>query len=147
MTLSSYEIADPERLINEIAAEVELSDDTAYLALVRAPSTDQELIEVRRLDLPALLDDDDDISDELRDLARSFALPDLRPPRHAVVTVLVRPGRCIIGPNEVVWLKGWRYSNHWAPVWDSDLILVTEHGVTRWAGPHPRMVNPGDQPG
>lgn len=144
MTLSSYEINDLERLINEIAAAVELTEDTAYVALVRAPSTDQELVEVRRLDLPALLDDDENISRRLRDVARSFALPAVHPPGHSLVTVIVRPGRCIAGPNEAVWLKGWRYARHVEPVWDSDLILVTEHGwtdlSTQWAGHQPRMV-------
>lgn len=143
MRLEPYDIRDPEKLIEQIADQVDLVEDTAYAALVRAPSTTQELVEVRRLDLPALLDDDDDIRDDLCDLARSFDLPDIRPPRHALVTVVVRPGRCVIGPNEAVWLSGWRYSNHLAPVYDSDLILVTEHGwtdfMTAWAGHTPRM--------
>ena len=46
-------------------------------------------------------------------------------------------------PNEAVWLNGWRFSNHFAPVYDSDLILVTEHGwtdfMTQWAGHEPRL--------
>ncbi len=146
MTLEPFEIRDPEQLITDVAEQVDLGEDTAHVVLVRAPSTTQEVIEVRTLDLPALLDDDDNISDDLCDLARSFAVPDVRPPQHAVVTVIVRPGRCIFGPNEGVWLAGWRYSNHLAPIYDSDLILVTEHGwtdlMTTWSGRHPAMLDP-----
>lgn len=145
MRLEPHDIRDPGKLIAQIAERVDLVEDTAYAALVRVPSTTQELVEVRRLDLPALLDDDDEIRGDLRDLAWSFDVPDLRPPQHALVTVIVRPGRCIIGPNEAVWLSGWRYSNHLAPVYDSDLILVTEHGwtdfMTTWAGHTPRMLS------
>lgn len=143
MKLEPFEIRDPERLITEVAERVELVEDTAYAVLVRAPSTDQEVIEVRTLDIPALLDDDDDISGDLRVLARSFAIPDVRPPRHAVVTVIVRAGRCVFGPNEGVWLSGWRYANHLAPIYASNLLLVTEHGwadlMSTWAGRHPAM--------
>ncbi len=143
MTLESFEIRDPGELIRQVAERVELVEDRAYAVLVRAPSTDQHLVEVRELDIPALLDDDDDIRDLLPELARSFSLPDVRPPHHALVTVVVRPGRCIIGPNEGVWLRGWRYSNHFAPLYDSDLILVTEHGwtdfMTAWAGREPTI--------
>lgn len=143
MKLEPYELRDPARLITEVAERVDLVEDSAYAVLVRAPSTVQEVVEVRRLDLPALLGDDEEIRDDLCVLARSFRLPDVRPPRHAVVTVLVRPGRCVLGPNEAVWLNGWRFSNHFAPVYVSDLILVTEHGwtdfMTQSAGHEPRL--------
>jgi hypothetical protein len=128
MTLSTWELRDPEQLITAVADLVPLDHDTAYAVLVRAPSTDQELLDVRRIELPALLDDSDDISEDLCDLAGSFHLPDVRIPQHALVTVIVRSGRCLVGPNEGVWLAGWRYSNHFAPVFDSDLFVVTEHG-------------------
>lgn len=144
MTLEAFEIRDPERLIKDVANIVDLVEDSAYAVLVRAPSTAQQVVEARLLEIPALLDDDDDIRDHLCGIARSFDLPDVRPPRHALVTVLVRSGRCVIGPNEGVWLRGWRYSNHLAPVYDSDIILVTEHGwtdlLTTWAGHEPALV-------
>ncbi len=144
MSLASFEIRDPERLVIDVAERVELTEDTAYAVLVRAPSVDQEILEVRRLELPALLDDDEEISEDLRALARSFRLPEAWPPQHAVVTVVVRPGRCLFGPNEHVWLAGWRYANHFQPLHDSDMILVTEHGwahcFSDFAGHHPRML-------
>lgn len=149
MKLEPFEIRDPQRLITEVAEQVDLVEDTACAVLVRAPSTAQQVIEVRTLDIPALLGDDDNISDALCGLARSFAIPDVRPPQHAVVTVIVRAGRCIFGPNEGVWLAGWRYSNHLAPIYDSDLVLVTEHGWTdlmsTWAGRHPAMQASGSR--
>jgi len=62
---------------------------------------------------------------------------------HALVTVVVRPGRCVFGPNELVWSKGWRYANHLQAVFDGDLVLVTEHGwldlMSREAGFEPAM--------
>jgi hypothetical protein len=143
MALEPWDIKDPDLLIRSVAEQVPLTEDTAYVVLVRRPSTRQEVVEIRKLDLPALLDDDDDISDNLREVARSFGVPDTRECLHAVVTVIVRPGRCVIGPNEVVWFKGWRYSNHFVRTFDSDLILVTEHGwidwATNFAGHAPRM--------
>ena len=143
MTLEPWDIKDPDLLISGVAKQVPLTEDTAYVVLVRRPSTRQEIVEIRKLDLPALLDDDDDISDQLCEVVRSFGIPDTRECLHAVVTVLVRPGRCVMGPNEVVWIKGWRYANHFVRTFDSDLILVTEHGwtdfMTRFAGHEPRM--------
>ena len=146
MALEDFEIRDPERLVKQVVELVDLMDDQAYAVLVRAPSTKQEVVEVRLLDVPALLDDDDDISDLLRAVARSFNLPDVRPPQHALVTVIVRSGRCVIGPNEGVWLRGWRYANHHAPLYDSYIILVTEHGwtdlMTTWACREPALALP-----
>ncbi len=144
MTLESWELRDPARLITEIAERVPLEDDTAYVALVLHPSTKQRLLDVRRLDLPALLDDDDQISEELCTVARSFGIG-WQPGRtqHLLMTVVVRPGRCVHGPNEAVWCMGWRYSNHLTSISTGDLLLVTEHGwsdlMTGEAGHEPRM--------
>jgi len=146
MTLEPYEFRDPEELIRDVATLVDLVEDRAFVALVHLPATEQRVVEVRELDLPALLDDDDDISDHLCGVARSFDIPQAAPsPRHALVTVLVRRGRCVFGPNEGVWLRGWRYSNHHTRAYDSDLILVTEHGwtdfMTEWSGHEPSLVD------
>ncbi len=60
------------------------------------------------------------------------------------MTVVVRPGRTVFGPNESVWFSGWRYSNHFEAISTGDVMLVTEHGwldfMTREAGHVPRMV-------
>lgn len=145
MTLQPYELRDPEALIREVAVVVDLLEDHAFVVLVHLPSTEQRVLEVRELALPALLDDDDDISDHLCGIARSFEIPEARSPRHALVTVIVRRGRCLLGPNEGVWLRGWRYSHHFAAAYNSDLILVTEHGwtdfMTTWSGHEPRLVD------
>jgi hypothetical protein len=52
------------------------------------------------------------------------------PPRHVLVTVLCRSGRVVPGPDELFWLMAWRYSNHLAHAFESDVYLVTEHGWT-----------------
>jgi hypothetical protein len=145
MTLHNYELRDPAALIEEIADAVDLVEDTAYVALVHHPSTRQRLLGVRRLDLPALVDDDDDISDDLCTVARSFGIGwHGRSPEHLLMTVVVRPGRCVFGPNEGVWLRGWRYSNHCESMYTGELMLVTEHGwvdlMSDAAGSRPALV-------
>jgi hypothetical protein len=143
MDLNPYDVRDPAELIRQIAERVDLVEDTAWLALVHRPSTTQKLLDVRALDLPALLDDGEDISESLRDAARTFGLGWRRHYEHALVTVVVRPGRCVFGPNELVWSLGWRYANHFEAAFDGDLILVTEHGwldfMTKEAGFEPAM--------
>lgn len=131
MELDPWELRDPAALVTDIAGRVPFEKDTAYVALIHLPSTTQRVLGVKQLDLPALLDDDDDIADDLCRITRSFGIGFTRNgPQHAVVTIVVRPGPCVFGPNEAVWCKGWRYSNHMESVYSGDLILVTEHG---WA--------------
>jgi hypothetical protein len=89
-----------------------------------------------------------DISDDLCDAARSFGLGSHGDrPHHALVTVVVRPGRCVFGPNEAVWFRGWRYSNHFESAFSGDMVLVTEHGWSDFmsgeAGHEPRMTRDG----
>ena len=52
------------------------------------------------------------------------------PPTHVLVTVVCRSGRVVPGPEELFWLRAWRYSNHLANAFDGDVYLVTEHGWT-----------------
>ncbi len=143
MELAPYDVRDPAQLISQIAEQVDLVEDTAWLALVHRPSTTQKLLEVRPLELPALLDDGERISDHLRGAAEAFGLGWRRHYEHALVTVVVRPGRCVLGPNELVWSLGWRYANHFEAAFDGDLILVTEHGwrdlMSHEAGFEPSM--------
>lgn len=76
--LEPYDLRDPARLIREVADHVPLSEDTAWLALVHHPSTRQRLVHVAPLPVPALLDDDDDISDHLRTAAESLGVGSAR---------------------------------------------------------------------
>jgi len=145
--LEPYDLSDPDRLIREVAGLVTLEEDTAWLALVERPSTSQELLRVVPLPIPALLDDDDDISGHLRSAVEALDVGRLahgQGPKQMAVTIVVRPGSTEPGPNEGVWLKGWRYANHFQSIYTGDLILVTEHGwqdfMTQAAGHEPRMV-------
>lgn len=144
--LPTYELKDLHRLVREVAAQVSLDEDTAWLALVHRPSTTQTLLRVDPLPVPALLDDDDDISSHLRAAVESFELGWRRGvgPEHMAVTIIVRPGFTVFGPNEAVWLRGWRYSNHMQSIFTSAMVLVTEHGwlefMSHVAGAEPRMV-------
>lgn len=144
--LRTYELRDPAALIREVAGRVDLTEDTAWLALVHHPSTEQRLLRVDLLPVPALLDDDDDISPHLCTAAETYGLEWTRGqgPQHMAVTIVVRPGFTVLGPNEGVWCKGWRYSNHFQSLHTGELILVTEHGwvdfMTEACGHEPRMV-------
>ena len=143
--LEPYDLRDPRRMIRQVADRVTLEEDTAWLALVHHPSTEQELVRVDALQVPALLDDDDDISEHLRRAAESYGIGwSGKGAEHMAVTVIVRPGFTVFGPNEAVWFKGWRYSNHVQSLYTSELILVTEHGwadfMSQSAGNEPRMV-------
>ncbi len=146
--LKPYELRDPARLIREVAERVTLSEDTSWLALVHHPSTRQHLLQVDPLPIPALLDDDDAISSHLRFAAEAFGIgwsARGQGPEHMAVTIVVRPGYAVFGPNEGVWCKGWRYANHGQCLHTGELVLVTEHGwadfMTDTAGLEPRMVS------
>jgi hypothetical protein len=144
--LKPYELRDPARLIRAVAERVTLAEDTSWLALVHHPSTNQRLVRVDQLPIPALLDDDDDISAHLRTAAEACGIGwSGRGPDHMAVTIIVRPGYAVFGPNEGVWCKGWRYSNHFQSLHTGELMLVTEHGwvdfMTDFAGLEPRMVS------
>lgn len=144
MTLHSYEVKDPGRLVRECADRVPFAEDTAYLVLVHRANTIQQIVRIQALDLPALLDDDEQISDRLRDAVAALHVPDTEKHEHVIVTILVRPGRCVFGPNEKVWAMGWRYANHFARAFSGDLVVVTEHGwadlMSAEAGHEPAMM-------
>jgi hypothetical protein len=69
----------------------------------------------------------------MRDVIDAWPLPEVRPPRHSTMLVLVRPGLCVFGPNEAQWLLADRYLNHLRPLYTGDCVLVTEHGWVDWA--------------
>jgi hypothetical protein len=130
MNLKSYEFRSPAELIDDIACRVPLTDGTAYLVLVAQPSTSQQLISIERLDAPSELDDHEEVCSEMRERIERWPLPDAWPPTHAAVTVVVRRGLCVMGPNEGVWCKAWRYINHHRALYSGEIVLVTEHGWT-----------------
>lgn len=145
--LRPYELRDPEALIREVAERVTLGEDTAWLALVHHPSTEQRLVRVEPLPVPALLDDADDVSPHLRAAVESLGAGPSRGrgPEHMAVTVIVRPRFTVFGPNEGVWCTSWRRANHGASAYTGELILVTEHGwldfMSEACGHEPRMAS------
>jgi len=129
MTPRPWQLHDPARLLTEISERFPLVEDTALLALVQRPSTEQKLIDVERLRSPALLDDWNEASEEICERMHRFDIPERpRRPEHAGVTIVVRGGLCVLGPNEGDWYRAWRYSNHLRNAFDGGLILVTPHG-------------------
>lgn len=108
------------------------------------PATEQRIVTLRRLQTPALVDDYEDARAELYDVMQTLPIADHpHPLDHSVMTIVVRPGPCVFGPNESCWFMAWRYSNHLTNAYVGDLILVTEHGwcdfMTYEAGHSPVM--------
>jgi hypothetical protein len=145
MDLKSYDLRDPDRLIEQIAARHRLEEGTALLAVVADPSTTQNLTHVEPLPVDARIAHYEDVRKLLRETMQRMPLPGFAGPdtRHLVVTVLVRPGLTVMGRHESQWLLGWRYSNHLKGAFDGELFLVTEHGwlhfQTDWGDHEPRM--------
>lgn len=144
MALQPYEFRDPEALLVELSARVPLTEGTAYLVLVAHPSTKQRIVRVDRLDSPAVLDEWSAARDEMYDRIQTWPVPDVVPPTHAGVLVVVRRGLCVFGANEGHWSNAWRYVNHLRRLYSGDLVLVTEHGwldmMTQFAGHSPALV-------
>lgn len=130
MTLRPYEYRNPARLIEEVSERVPLRAGDVYLVLVAHPSTEQRIVKIVLLDLDAEQDDYEHGRRELERLVPRLGIPDVHPITHGVMTVVVRPGLTVLGRIEWLWLAAWRYSNHFVRCFDTDLILVTEHG---WA--------------
>jgi len=129
LELHSYDLRDPAALITEIAERVPLVHGSAHLALVRDVSTTQEVLRVDTLRLPAEIVDWREAREELRRVVEGWPIGRERGvPRHTPVLVIVRPGLCVFGPNELVWFLAERYANFLANVRPVLDILVTEHG-------------------
>jgi len=140
--LRAYDVRDPARLIADIAERVPLVQGSAHLALVRDVSTDQEVLRVDTLRLPAEILHWEEASEELCRVVDEWPVGfEPGAPRHTPVLVIVRPGLCVFGPNEAVWFMAECYANFMANLWSARKILVTEHGwlefMTYEAGPTP----------
>jgi hypothetical protein len=140
--LREYDVRDPAQPITDIADRVSLVVGTVHLALVRDVSIDQKILRVDTLKLPAEILDWEEASEELQQVVEGWPIPRVgRIPRHTPVLVVVRPGLCVFGPNELVWFTAERYANFLAHVWPVNDILVTEHGwldfMTKYAGSSP----------
>lgn len=132
LTPRPWQLHDPARLLTEISERFALVEGTALLALILHPSTEQKLVGVEGLRSPALLDDWDEASEEIYERMQQFDIPDRpRRPEHCALTVVVRDGLCVLGPNEGQWYRAWRYSNHLRNAFDGGLILVTRRAYTR----------------
>lgn len=144
MKLRSYDFRDPAELIEQVHAREPLQAGDAMLVLVKNPSSEQQIVQIDRLPVDACIPHYLAVTKLLSDRVRAMSIPDEpRPPRHSVMTVIARHGLTVFGDNESQWLLGWRYSNHLCNTFNSDLILVTEHGwhdfSTDWGGHHPRI--------
>ncbi len=144
MDLRPYELRDPQGVMDQIAAREQLRAGHAYLALVAHPSTEQRVVRVDPLRTPAVIHDEHEACEELREVVDRWPLPPREPlPTHQPILVVARTGRCVLGSNEGVWLMALRYLNPPWGLWSGDLIVVTEHGwahlMTDWGGVSPAL--------
>lgn len=123
-------LRDPGALLDEIDQRGLLRTRTTVLALVEHPSTDQLLCDALTLCDGPPPREVEDRATMVRCAARNLYgdRPDARPPRHAFVTIVARPGRVVFRDDDTAWLSGHLFANHLLPVFHGDLILVTEHG-------------------
>jgi len=147
MDLEPWDVRDPSALLDEIAARHDMHAGLVVVGLVEDPPRQQRLVD----STVAWDDRSPPEREECSDLIRSAVgrlpvVPRAIPPRHAYTTVVCRGGRAIIGPAEAVWLYGWRYANHLQPVFQGDLLLVTDHGWCSFdddsGGSAPRLAPP-----
>lgn len=145
--LARYELRDPQALLDEIAASVELTEGRVFLVLVHQPAAAQRLTALEELSpLPADIDEHHrGRSDLLYDRVWGLGIPPRSDSSASIlVTVVVRRGTNGWGPEEKQWAHGWRYSNHNSEAFDRDIIVVTEHGwCSLWShagGSEPSMV-------
>jgi hypothetical protein len=149
--LHPYDVRDPAALIEDIAERVPLALGTAHMALVQDVSTDQTVLRIDTLRLPAEILDWHAAREELRRVVDAWPIP-MGPcrPRHTPVLVVVRPGLCVFGPNELIWFTAERYANFLKRLWTVNDILVTEHGwldfMTKEAGTSPAALPAPSQP-
>lgn len=132
MSHRNLDLRNTQQLMDDIATQTPLEDDTAMIALVDRPAAAQRLLAVRRLEVAARQTAwSRELSDLLYDHMHALAIPPRHPQTRAVVvTVLVRTGFVGWGRAEKTWAQAWRYSNHNTDALDRDIIVVTEHG---WA--------------
>lgn len=145
--LARYELRDPQRLLDEIAAKVALTEGSVFMALVHQPTTAQKLLALEEL-TPLRPDIDEGHrgrSDLLYERIWKLEIPRRTDTSASIlVTVVVRDGTNGWGPEEKRWAQGWRYSNHNSEAFDRDIMVVTPHGwCSLWSndgGVSPAMV-------
>lgn len=149
MSTRPWDVADPGRLVDEVAERVSLRWNSVHLAVVSDPSTDQRLEHLETLPTPAIIGHHRQVRGVLKTVTRDqLPIPPLphEPVRHAVVTVIVRDGLTVLGDNERQWRTAWQFANHLRAAYTGALVLVTEHGwldeASGIGGRTPRMVDP-----
>lgn len=151
--MTQLDLHDTQKLMDDVAAQVRLEDNSVFVALVAEPATTQLLLAVRQLPVPARQPEHThELSLLLYREMHAFPIP-IRTDgfRHTVVTVVVRRGFVVWSPVESIWALAWRYSNHNTDALERDIVVVTEHGwASLWshaAGVLPSTAEPGSTGG
>lgn len=123
-----WELAEPERVLHDIAAMTPLRVGAPILALVADYADTCELVDVTRVQV-APGTHWNDASEVLHTAAERLPLPtDRDGPRSSLQLVVPRPGRVAFGPTEEYWLRACRYVSLGRLIIGPYVVLVTEHG-------------------
>jgi hypothetical protein len=130
MELETWGLMDPARFIEQIAGRHRLVAGLVLLAVVEDPASKQAIKHVEILPIDSRIEHYPQATDVLYEAMQRLPLLDFagRDVRHSVVTVIVRPGLAVAGPNEAAWTLAWKHSNHLRHAFTGNLLLVTEHG-------------------
>ena len=131
MALEDLRLRNTQQLLDDVDSHMPLLEDTVTLVVVDRPATRQQVLAVRRLDVPASQPDDHSLSRLLHDEMQALPIPRREPDRRTVVvTIIARRGFNVCTRTEATWMMAWLYSNHFTDAFVGDTVVVTDHG---WA--------------
>lgn len=131
--LDSWDLADPARLLRDLAAASPLMTGRTLLCQVARPATDQLLVAHTRAWPDGQPADEQQAQDQIEDAMRRIGHRDWRWDdgerlTSAVVTVVVREGRAVPRSGDYDVPSALRYANNPFQALCGELVVVTPHG-------------------
>ena len=148
--LDPWDLADPTRLLHDLAAVTPLLAGRSLLCQVARPATDQELVAHTEAWPDGRPVDDMRAQEEIEDAMRRIGHrewhwdDDVRL-TSAVVSVVIRDGRAVPRADDFAVISVLRYANNRFQALLGDLVIVTPHGwitLDELAGLEPVAVLP-----
>lgn len=131
--LDSWDLADPARLLHDLAAATPLLAGRSLLCLVARPATDQKLVAHTDAWLARRPADEMQARDEIEDAMRRIGHRDWEWDddvrlTSVVVTVVIRDGRAVPRADDYAVGSVLRYANNTFQALRGELVIVTPHG-------------------
>jgi hypothetical protein len=149
--LDNWDLADPARLLRDLAAATSLSAGRSLLCQVARPGTDQVLVAHTDAWPSGRPSDEDEAREAIEDAMRrighrDWTWDDDERMTSVVVTVVIRNGRAVPRKSDFAVGSVLRYANNTFQVLCGELLIVTPHGWISWpdelAGLEPVAVVP-----